>query len=151
MKDKMKLTNITEEYAIYGTLFSLSNRIQTIGDKEFEDITLKQHFFMIALKMFDSPPTLKDMADLMGCSYQNIKRMANHLQDNNYLTIVQDSNDKRKLLLVSTNKIDELDRSNMEKTIAFMSQLYKNIPREDLEITLKTLIKMDHNIGGILE
>lgn len=52
----MKLTNITEEYAIYGTLFSLSNRIQTIGDKEFKDITLKQHFFMIALKMFNSPP-----------------------------------------------------------------------------------------------
>lgn len=43
----MKLENIDIEYAIYGMLFSLSNRIQTIGDKEFNDITVKQHFVLI--------------------------------------------------------------------------------------------------------
>lgn len=147
----MKLKGISEEYAIYGTLFSLSNRIQTIGDKEFTDITMKQHFLMIALGMFEEPPTLKEMAELIGCSYQNVKRMAEHLHKGEYLNILQDSKDKRKLLLVSTGKLEGMADSNPEKTIVFMSQLYKNIPREDLVTTLNTLMKMDKNIGGIIE
>ncbi len=147
----MKLPNISEEYAIYGTLFSLCNRIQTIGDKEFTDITMRQHFLMISLGMFENPPTLKEMAELIGCSYQNVKRMAENLQKKEFLKIVQDSKDKRKLLLVSTGKLEKLTDSNSAKTIIFMSKLFKNISREDLMITLNTLIKMDHNIGGIIE
>lgn len=147
----MKLPNVSEEYAIYGMLFSLSNRIQTIGDKEFEDITMKQHFMLIALDMFEQPPTLKEMGELIGCSYQNVKRMAQHLQTNNYLDIVQDCNDKRKLLLVPTGKLEQMAEQNQDNTIEFMSKLYRNISKEDLEITLNTLMKMDQNIGGIIE
>ena len=147
----MKLAGISEEYAIYGTLFSLSNRIQTIGDKEFTDITMKQHFLMLALGMFENPPTLKEMAELIGCSYQNVKRMAEHLQKEKFLNIIQDSKDKRKLLLISTGKLEKMAASNPEKATAFMSQLYKNIPKEDLLTTLNTLMKMDQNIGGIIE
>lgn len=147
----MKLTGISEEYAIYGLLFSLSNRIQTIGDKEFTDITMKQYFLMVALELFENPPTLKEMAELIGCSYQNVKRMAGHLQSEEYVNIIKDCNDKRKLLIVSTGKLEKMADSNREKTVVFMSQLYKSIPREDLVITLQTLMKMDQNIGGIIE
>lgn len=147
----MKINSVNEEYGIYGMLFSLSNRIQTIGDKEFEDITMKQHFMMIALGMFEQPPTLKEMGELIGCSYQNIKRMAEHLQKNHYLNIVQDSADKRKLLLISTGKLEKISDIQREKTIEFMSKLYKNISQEDLKTTLSTLIKMDKNMGGIIE
>lgn len=147
----MKIEGIDEEFAIYGMLFSLSNGIQTIGDKELKDITLKQQFVMIAIGMFENPPTLKETAQLIGCSYQNVKRMAEHLQKEEYLKIVQDCNDKRKLLLVSTGKIEKEAESSREKTLSFMSELYKNIPREDLIITLKTLKKMDQNMGGTIE
>lgn len=147
----MKIAGISEEYSIYGILFSLSNRIQTIGDKSFTDITMKQHFLMIALGMFENPPTLKEMSELIGCSYQNIKRMAKHLEKEEFLQIVQDSSDKRKILLVSTGKFEKLTDSNSETTVLFMSQLYKNIPREDLVTTLNTLVKMNQNLGGVIE
>lgn len=147
----MKLTEVGDEYGIYGFIFSLSNRIQTIGDKEFEDITMKQHFLMIALMMFPEPPTLKEMGALIGCSYQNVKRMAQQLQKNGYLKIVQDCKDRRKLLLVPTNKIEAQAEADHAKTSEFMSQLYRDIPKEHLAVTLKTLMKMDQNIGGILE
>ena len=147
----MKLENITEEYAIYGLLFSLSNRIQTIGDKDFEDITLKQQFLMIALELFDEAPTLKEMGDLIGCSYQNVKRMAAQLEKSGYLILQKDSTDKRKIRLVSSGKIEQMAEKNRQKTIAFMSNLYHNIPTKDLAVTLKTLKQMDKNIGGIIE
>lgn len=147
----MKLNNVSEEYAIYGVLFSLSNRIQTIGDKEFEDITIKQQFLMIALEMFENPPTLKEVGELTGCSYQNVKRMAEQLQKHGYLNIEKDCMDKRKLLLVMTKKTEHMAKIQGRKTIEFMSRLYKDISREDLTITLNTLMKMNRNIGGIIE
>ncbi len=147
----MELKNVTEEYGIYGMLFSLSDRIQTIGDKEFDDITMKQHFMMIALNMFEKAPTLKEMGELIGCSYQNVKRMAEHLQNNQYLKIEQDSIDRRKLLLVSTGKLEEVATVQQDKSLEFMTNLFKDISREDLVVTLRTLIKMDQNIGGIIK
>ena len=147
----MKLENITEEYAIYALLFSLSNRIQTIGDKDFEDITLKQQFLMIALELFDEAPTLKEMGDLIGCSYQNVKRMAAQLEKSGYLILQKDNADKRKIRLVSSGKIEQMAEKNRQKTISFMSNLYHNISKKDLAITLKTLKQMDKNIGGIIE
>lgn len=147
----MKLTNVTDEYAIYGMLFSLCNRIQTIGDKEFKDITLKQQFLLIGLEMFTEPPTLKETGELIGCSYQNVKRMAEQLQKAGYLTIQQDQIDKRKLLLVSTGKVEKEAEQNRDVTIAFMERLYKGIPQKDLAVTLQTLMQMDLNIGGKIE
>lgn len=147
----MNLSNVSEEYGIYGMLFSLGNRIQTIGDKEFEDITMKQHFMMIALGMFEQPPTLKEMGTVIGCSYQNVKRMAEHLQDSHYLNMEKDSLDKRKLRLKSTGRLEKMADEQRDRTIEFMEMLYKNIPREDLAATLRTLMKMDRNIGGVIE
>lgn len=147
----MKLENIDVEYAIYGMLFSLSNRIQTIGDKEFGDITLKQHFVLIGLSMFEKSPTLKEMGELIGCSYQNVKRMATQLESKGYINIIQDKDDKRKLLLVPTEKVKRVGDEKQEATINFMTNLFREISKDELEVTLSTLKKMDRNIGGIIE
>lgn len=147
----MRLLNIDSEYAIYGMLFSLTNRIQTIGDKEFGDITLKQHFVLVGLSMFEEAPTLKSMGELIGCSYQNVKRMASQLEKKGYLNIVQDENDKRKFLLVPTEKVRRVEEQKEEATINFMNGLFKDISKEELEITLNALKKMDRNIGGVIE
>lgn len=147
----MRLENIDDRYAIYGMVFSLSNRIQMLGDREFDNITLKQQFLMIALELFDEPPTLKEMGELIGCSYQNVKRMAVHLQKEGYLDMVQDVKDKRKLLLINTGKAEKMAELSGEKIADFMSILYRDIPQQDLRVVLSTLKKMDQNLGGVIE
>lgn len=147
----MRLENIDDRYAIYGMVFSLSNRIQMLGDREFDNITLKQQFLMIALELFDEPPTLKEMGELIGCSYQNVKRMAVHLQKEGYLDMVQDAKDKRKLLLINTGKAEKMAELSGEKIADFMSILYRDIPLQDLRVVLSTLKKMDQNLGGVIE
>jgi hypothetical protein len=52
---------------------------------------------------------------------------------------------------VSTGKFETVANAIHEKTLLFMSQLYKNISREDLVTTLNTLTKMDQNIGGFIQ
>lgn len=77
--------------------------------------------------------------------------MAQQLQKNGYLTIKQDEIDKRKLLLESTGKIQAMAETNRSATIQFMRNLYKDIPKEDLVVTLRTLMRMDQNLGGVIE
>ena len=143
----MNFEGINEKFMIYGMLFSISNRIQTLGDTRFEDITMKQHFMMIVLDMLgESPPSLKEMSEIIGCSYQNVKRMAVALEKNGYLSIVTDSTDKRRLLLKSTGRFQQLAEVNREATDEFMDMMYRGITEENLKIVLQTLMKMEQNL-----
>lgn len=146
----MNLNNISTEHMIYGTLFSLCNRIQTLGDSQFKEITIKQHFLLIGLGLFDAPPTLNELSHVVGCSYQNIKRMLNTLEKKEFVKIVQDSNDKRKYRVISQKKVQTFNEENQEITNQFMKSLYVGISKEDMMIALKVLAQMENNVGGFV-
>lgn len=144
------LESLGAEYSIYGLIFTISNRLQTIGDSLVDDITMKQNFMMIVLSLQDNPPMLKEMADLIGCSYQNVKVMGEALKRNGYLTMEKDRTDNRKLILKSTGKLEKMGDNMKEAREEFMKDFYRGISEEDLKITLKTLLKMNENLGGKL-
>lgn len=106
---------------------------------------------MVSLELFVDSPSLREMGELIGCSYQNVKRMAQHLQKAGYLNIVQDKEDRRKLLLISTEKMHKLAKQKREISLRFMENLYKDISDDELKMTLLTLKKMNKNIGGVIE
>ncbi len=47
---------------IFANVFLLSNRLQTILDREMGEVTSKQWLVLVMLGMFDEPPTLKELA-----------------------------------------------------------------------------------------
>lgn len=143
----MEIAGFDNKYMTYGMLFAVSNRIQTFGDEQFTDITMKQHFMMIVLELYgEKSPTLSELADTVGCSYQNIKRMATNLEKNNYISIVEDDKDKRKRHIIMTDKLRKMDESSMKMTQAFMEGLYSGISDEELGFVVNVLKKMDDNI-----
>lgn len=151
-KDKVKLEGIDEQFMLYGMIFSLCNRIQTIGDGQFEDITMKQHFLMVVLSvMGEEAPTLKETGEVMGCSYQNVKRMALQLEKKGYLQIIQDEKDKRKQRLVVTEKMVRLGEAKKAATKVFMQTMYRGIEKEEISKAIKILTKINHNLGGMIE
>ena len=146
---RIRLDGVDRRLVLYGMLFSLSNRIQTIGDSQYDDITLKQHFLMIVLSMLgDYAPTLVQTAQIAGCSYQNVKRMAAHLEKNGYLHIRTDALDRRKQRLVGTGKFQQMEAQKQAMSEAFMSRLYRDITDDELESAIAVLRKMDFNLGG---
>ncbi|MDF2544186.1 MAG: regulatory protein MarR [Herbinix sp.] len=143
----MDITGFDHKYMVYGMLFAVSNRIQTFGDEHFKDITMKQHFMMIVLELFgEKSPTLSELADAVGCSYQNIKRMAASLEKNHYVTIVEDDKDKRKRHIVMTDKLRIRGEEEKEKTQAFMEGLYLGIKDEELGHVASVLKRMEDNL-----
>ena len=143
----MNLEELDPRYVLYGALSVLDNRLQACQNKAYPDMTMKQHFLLVSVNLFgDDYPTLKQAGDLLGCSYQNVKRLADQLEAKGYLHIRPDAADKRKLRLVPTSKFQELDAEKNHLAEQFMSQLYTDVSEEELRITLKTIRKMTGNI-----
>lgn len=147
MTDNSVFNEVPIELTMYGTLFSLTNRIQTIGDEVFSDITMKQHFLLVTLMLFnDNYPTLKDVADHIGCSYQNVKKMAAILEKDGYLRIVRDTEDKRKYKLIITDKVKTISYDIERDINDFINVLYKDLSHDQMINTIKALKQMEHNL-----
>lgn len=143
----MIFEGVPNELMVYGTLFSLTNRIQTIGDEVIPDISMKQHFILMVVGLFnDKTPSLKDVANIVGCSYQNVKKLATALETKGYLKIERDTIDKRKYNLIKTDKVQTVS-SDMDSEIKqFIAVLYKGVTQKQLLSTFTVLQQMDQNL-----
>lgn len=141
---------VENEAILYGVIFSLSNRIQKLGDGAFEDLTIKQHFLLVSMGVYDHTPNLSELAELMGCSYQNIKSMAKTLEKKGFIDIKIDPDDRRKVLVASTGKFEADSQRHQKVSQDFMKELYQGISPEEMLTTLNTLIKMNKNLGGTI-
>lgn len=144
----MDFKRMDPRYLMYGSLSVLDNKIAALQSEEFKDLTMKQHFLLVSIGTFDDNPTLSDVSQLIGCSYQNVKKMAEQLQAKGYLTICKDEEDKRKLRLVPAEKLMNLTQDKQEVTQQFMDRMYRDISEDDLMTALSVILKMTENISG---
>ena len=144
----MDFKKMDPRYLMYGSLSVLDNKIAALQSEEFTDLTMKQHFLLVSIGTFDDNPTLSDVSQLIGCSYQNVRRMAEQLQAKGYLTICRDEEDKRKLRLVPEEKLMALTQDKQEVTRQFMDRMYRDISEDDLMTALSVILKMTENISG---
>ncbi|MBO5341611.1 MAG: MarR family transcriptional regulator [Lachnospiraceae bacterium] len=142
------INSMDKRFALFGYFFAMSNRLQTVGDRFYEEITCKQFFLMICLRLFENgAPTINELSELMGCSHQNVKSIAGKLEEKGYLEIRPDSDDARKLRIRLTNKADSLAKKYQKKEVDFIDMLFTGISDKQIEITFKTLEKMEENIN----
>ena len=100
--------NLLEQKAyIFGTIFTLSNRLQVLGDEFDKNITIKQWLFILGVSRFEEPPTVSEVASFIGYSRQNAKRIAAALHKIGYVIISKDKNDARALRIELNPKCTE--------------------------------------------
>ena len=148
MEPREMINSMDKRFALFGYFFAMSNRLQTVGDRFYEDITCKQFFLMICLRLFENgAPTINELSEIMGCSHQNVKSIAGKLEEKGYLEIRPDSDDARKLRIRLTNKADSLAKKYQKKELDFIDMLFTGISDKQIETTFKTLEKMEENIN----
>ena len=148
MEPREMINSMDKRFALFGYFFAMSNRLQTVGDRFYEEITCKQFFLMICLRLFENgAPTINELSEIMGCSHQNVKSIAGKLEEKGYLEIRPDSDDARKLRIRLTNKADSLSKKYQKKELDFIDMLFTGISDEQIETTFKTLEKMEENIN----
>ena len=132
---------------LFGSIFLLANRLQTLGDGYLEEVTLKQWLLLIMIHVMDKEqPSVTEVAVFMGGTRQNVRKMLEVLEGKSFVTLSANSLDRRTLSVALTPKTEQLFVRFQAKGDAFLDRLFDGIPPEDLEATRRTVEALFENM-----
>ena len=136
----------SREY-LFGSIFLLANRLQTLGDGYLEEVTLKQWLLLIMIHVMEKEqPSVTEVADFMGGTRQNVRKMLEVLEGKSFVTLSANSLDRRTLSVALTPKTEQLFVRFQAKGDAFLDRLFDGIPPEDLKATRRTVEALFENM-----
>ncbi len=113
-----------QEKAIFSTLFFTSNRLQTLFDRDIPQVTLKQFMLLV---LVGQPSTLTQLGKLLGCSRQNVKKLADALEKKGFITLAQSPRDPRATCVSPTQKMEDFfahDFVQYEEKLKYVFEVY---------------------------
>ena len=144
--------SIPDEAMIFGYLLIISNKMNTLLEREFKEfnVTTKQWFLSETINsLFDSPPTLKEVANAMGSSHQNVKQVAIKLQQKGLLTLEKDKKDARVTRIKLTDQSRDFWKRMDPKGDEFRKKMFKDMDMQDIARARQLLEKMLMNLTEI--
>jgi DNA-binding MarR family transcriptional regulator len=136
-----------DPYLLFGLLFILGNRLQTIGDQFYAEITSKQWFVMAMIDAFaDHHPTINDLAGASSTSHQNVKQIVVKLEKRGFVSLKIDPADRRKLRIYTTWEWVRFKDEYHDKQAEFMERLFVGISPDMAKNTLTTLLALSENM-----
>lgn len=128
---------------IFGTLFSVTNKIQTVGDGRLRPLSVRQLMIMISIiHLPEEETTLKNIAKMMETSKQNTNKLVSGLKSKGYLEIRPSKTDKREINISITNTGKQLALECTEKSLALFAEVFKDFSEGELELLWKLLKKL---------
>ena len=125
------MDDIFEEYdcdtehrvqAIFSSIFVLENRMQTAGEKLQTQISMKQWLLLAMAACCPDPRTLTNVGNLMGCSRQNIKKLALALEKKGFVRLLLGVNNS--VLIELTDKVDQYDKESEKKKNVYCNRCF---------------------------
>lgn len=145
-----RVSLIPDDAMIFGLLLIISNRMDTLLERELKefDVTAKQWFLSETINsLFDFPPTLKEAANAMASSHQNVKQVAMKLQQKGLLTLVRDKKDARVTRLRMTEHSKDFWKQADLKGSAFRERMFRGMDPEEIARTRHLLERMLLNLA----
>ena len=139
-------TGIELSYFLVGLLSAFENRFQAVADKTMVEISWKQFFAIICTSLCKESPTIKELAEIMGSSHQNVKQILLKLEKKGFVDIVVDEKDKRKQRVVLTQFCKEFCEKNNEIAEISMKRMFAGIQEEQLKVTIQTIMQIEDNL-----
>ena len=147
--DKVDFAGIELSYFLLGLLSAFDNRFQAVADSTMKEVSWKQFFAIICINLCKEKPTVKELAEIMGSSHQNVKQILLKLEKKGFVTIAVDENDKRKQRIELTDYCREFCEKNDEMTMNIMKKMFTGISEEQLQVTIQTIIQIEENLKEI--
>ncbi len=144
--ENIDFSGIPPSYFLLGLLSAFDNRFQAMADRAMEEISWKQFFAIICVNMCRTPPTIKELAEIMGSSHQNVKQILLKLERKGFVAISPDPEDRRKQRVILTDYCREYCERNDEASIRVMGAMFDGIKEEQLLETIRTIIQIEDNM-----
>ena len=147
--DKVDFKGIELSYFLLGLLSAFDNRFQALADSMMKEISWKQFFAVICINLYKEKPTVKELAEIMGSSHQNVKQILLKLEKKGFVHITADVNDKRKQRIKITDYCRDFCNKNDEMTANIMKKMFDGISQQQLQATIQTIIQIEDNLKEI--
>ncbi len=144
--ENVDFTGVETSYFLLGLLSAFDNRFQAVADRMIGEVSWKQFFAIICINLCKDSPTIKELAEIMGSSHQNVKQILLKLEKKEFVNISVDSKDKRKQRVELTEKCIAFCNANDEKSNRAIRTMFDGISEEQLRITIQTIMQMEDNL-----
>ena len=88
---------------LFAGVFIQENKLHAIFDR-YNEMTSKQWLLMATMTSFTDAPDLSMLAKVMGCSRQNVKKLALSLEKQGYVILEKSPKDARSLCVVMSKQ-----------------------------------------------
>lgn len=147
--ENVDFTGIEPSYFLLGLLSAFDNRFQAMADKTMEEISWKQFFAIICINLCRESPTVKELAEILGSSHQNVKQILLKLERKGFVKIYEDAKDRRKQRIVLTDYCRDFCERNDGKSAQIMTKMFEGVSGEQLETTIRTIIQIEDNLKAL--
>lgn len=134
---------------VFGYLFRVANRLQSRMDAQMKDLTAKQWYVILALGLFEQPPTLKQLAAACDTSHQNTKQLVMKLAEKGFVTISSDGKDGRAMRIAITDQCAQWDEDNKAIATQFVDSMFTGISVDEVAGLSVSLIKVFDNLDNM--
>lgn len=149
LTQKFSDTTENQTKAIFSSLFIATNKIQTLFDNHIPYVSLKQFMLLSVIGQTNENLTFTQLGNLLGCSRQNIKKLAEALEKKGFITISQSPNDTRALCITPTKKVEEFftkDFLDYQNELKYLFEVYSAKEIKNLFVLLTKLYKGIENL-----
>ncbi len=154
----MELQQLIQDFAademlqkrgIFASIFLVQNRLQTACDKLDEEITMKQWLLLAMAGTSKEPMSLTDLGKLMGCSRQNVKKIAVSLERKGFLRLERREGDSRAVCVILDDKVQQYSKRVGEKQQKVLDLLFRGLSKEDTEGLYQGIMMLQENLERI--
>lgn len=142
-------TTENQEKAIFSTLFIAGNQLQTLFDNHIPEVSLKQFMLLSIVRQSKDALTFTQLGNLLGCSRQNIKKLAEVLMKKGFITIRQSPNDTRAMCICPTKKVNDFFQKDFFKYQEELKYLFEVYTDEEIETLFVLLSKLYAGIENL--
>lgn len=126
--------------AIFSSIFVLQNRMQTAGEKLQTQISMKQWLLLAMAASCPEPRTLTNVGNLMGCSRQNIKKLALALEKKGFIRLLLGSNNSVRIEL--TEKVQQYAEEVGERHLQSLKLLFEDFSEDEIATFFQLYTKL---------
>ena len=116
--------------AFFSSIFVLQNRMQTAGEKLQTQISMKQWLLLAMTACCPEPRTLTNIGNLMGCSRQNVKKLALALEKKGFVHLQLSNNNS--VLVELTEEVQRYTEEIGERQMKALSLLFADFSEEEI-------------------
>ena len=128
--------------AIFSTLFIAGNKLQTLFDNHIPHVSLKQFMLLSIVRQAKEPLTLTQLGRMLGCSRQNIKKLADALERKGFIALRQSPLDTRAMCICATEKASEYFQKDFAKYQQELKYLFEVNTEEEIETLFHLLSRL---------